>query len=188
MLSDFTWCRLHPTKAATAVNRNSKGCQIEIREFNQFCERMETTLNAPVRAFIRGHDHYPERYKHYEKYDHALILTINTISCTLDGCDPFGQAGYVTKPAIIQYQPGTLINDGLANYRAINGRSTEQQEPRFIIHCLGFNHKDVEEWYPNPSKIVVEETEVKKEGSQKDNDKILVPHPESVNVTTKDLS
>jgi len=58
-----------------------------IKEFDQFCEIMETTLNAPVRAFIRGHDHYPERYKHYEKYHRALVLTINTISCTLDGCD-----------------------------------------------------------------------------------------------------
>ena len=152
VLSDFTWCRLHPTKAMTAVNRSSKGCQMGIREFNQFCNMMKTKLNSPVRAFIRGHDHHPERYKHYEKYDHALVLTINTISCTLDGCDPFGQAGYVTKPAIIQYLPGTPISDGLANCGTTDGSSTEQQEPRFIVHCLKFRRKDIEEWYPNPSK------------------------------------
>lgn len=154
MTEDFIWKRLHPTKRSTAVNRNSKSSQVGMEEFDQFCRIMKANCEMPIHVFLRGHDHYPERIKHYDKYKTALVLTINTLSCTLDGSDPLGLFGYETSPIVLQYRPGTPCND----------RQNKCTAPEYIAHRLNIEGKTILQWYP----VLSEEPQNENHNSRQD--------------------
>lgn len=114
-IHDFYWKRLHESKRHAAFC-NSKGGELGIKDFYSFCCLLNDIFKSPVSAFLRGHDHFPERVKVFDAYK-LPVVTFNSISCTQDRCDPIGKFGYQTMPVIIKYQPsipkGFIPNDEL---------------------------------------------------------------------------
>ena len=106
---DFFWKRVHETKPRAAFSNSSKSGQLGIEDFESFCHQLNDRFKSPVSAYLRGHDHYPERVKVFDAYK-IPVITINTMSCAKDGCDPIGKFGYQTTPVIIKYQP-TIPDD-----------------------------------------------------------------------------
>lgn len=58
-------------------------------------------MGRPVGRFLRGHDHFPERFVQMPKYQPVTVHTINTVSCTSDGA--VGGVDFYTPPAIVAY-------------------------------------------------------------------------------------
>ena len=77
-LQDFVWARAHEKIPRRIPNRNTKGCSFGREDFDGFCRQAEKILHHPVRRMLRGHDHYLEGFRHYEKYIEYPILTLNT--------------------------------------------------------------------------------------------------------------
>ena len=77
-LEDFVWTRAHERAPRKRPNRTTRGCQFGRNDFEAFCEKAEKVLGQPVQRMLRGHDHYLEGYRHYEKYEDRQILTLNT--------------------------------------------------------------------------------------------------------------
>ena len=114
---DFYWKRLHETKRLTLFG-SGKGGYLGYEDFDSFCDLLKERFMSPVSVFLRGHDHFPERVKFFDNYKKPVI-TINTISCTQDGCDPLGQYGYKTTPVIIKYNP--KIPGNYVSYAKLDG-------------------------------------------------------------------
>lgn len=99
MIQDFVWIRLNKAKSKIP-NRASCGCQMGVVNFEAFAEKM-AEIDHPVQCFIRGHDHFPERFVPMPKYDRIPVYTINTVCCTDDGV--VLSPNFCTPPAVIQY-------------------------------------------------------------------------------------
>lgn len=125
-LQDFVWARLHPRAPKRTPNRNSKTCELGYKDFEAFCARM-TDMGYPVRRMIRGHDHVPLRYDLYPNYKINQVLTLNTLTCRLDG-EFIKQI--VTAPCVALYRHGLLPH----------------------IHKLVLSEDVVRSWYPDRFK------------------------------------
>lgn len=77
-LEDFVWTRAHERAPRRRPNRNTRGCSFGRKDFSAFCDKASEVLKNPVKRMLRGHDHYIEGHKYYEKYKHHQILTLNT--------------------------------------------------------------------------------------------------------------
>ena len=85
-LSDFVWNRLHETAPKKVPNRESHGSQQGIKDFEEFISKLAgiDDICCSPRAFIRGHDHHPGNFKHYENYKSCLVLTLNAFTINRD--------------------------------------------------------------------------------------------------------
>ena len=77
-LGDFVWTRAHEKIPKRRPNRNTRGCSFGREDFEAFCKTAGKFLDKPVDRMLRGHDHYLEGYRHYEKYVENPMLTLNT--------------------------------------------------------------------------------------------------------------
>ena len=79
-LQDFVWGRVHENKKLSYPNRASKGHQLGINAFNSFCEKTEeiSEISVPVQRLLRGHDHFVDGHKWYDRYQEYGVLTLNT--------------------------------------------------------------------------------------------------------------
>ena len=78
-LQDFVWTRAHERARKRCPNRGSRSAEFGRLDFEGFCE-LTGFLPTPVARMIRGHDHFDERYRLYERYEKNPVLTINTMS------------------------------------------------------------------------------------------------------------
>jgi hypothetical protein len=81
-LSDFVWNRLHETAPKKFPNRESRGSQLGLKDFEAFIAKLE---NADVGGFmpsifIRGHDHHDDNFKLYENFKKCSVLTLNAFT------------------------------------------------------------------------------------------------------------
>ncbi|MDC0050845.1 metallophosphoesterase, partial [Verrucomicrobia bacterium] len=77
-LEDFVWARAHERAPKRRPNRNTRGHSFGRKDFYAFCEIAGKLLEQPVERMLRGHDHYLDGYKHYERYVENQMLTLNT--------------------------------------------------------------------------------------------------------------
>ena len=77
-LEDFVWTRADERAPKKRPNRNTRGCQFGRKDFEAFCEVASKVLGQPVDRMLRGHDHYLEGHRHYERYEDKNMLTLNT--------------------------------------------------------------------------------------------------------------
>lgn len=77
-LQDFVWSRAHERAPKRRPNRTSKGHSFGRKDFTAFCNRATEKLGQPVKRMIRGHDHFIEGFRYYEKYEQNQMLTLNT--------------------------------------------------------------------------------------------------------------
>jgi hypothetical protein len=77
-LEDFVWTRAHERAPKRRPNRNTRGCSFGRKDFSAFCNKASEVLTNPVKRMLRGHDHYIEGHKYYEKYKDHQMLTLNT--------------------------------------------------------------------------------------------------------------
>jgi calcineurin-like phosphoesterase family protein len=97
ILEDFVWTRLHENAKTRKPNRTTRGCSLGICDFDLFCETASKVLQRPIRGMLRGHDHYAERYRFFEKYQKHPVLTINTICYRQNG----ELLGPLARPVVI---------------------------------------------------------------------------------------
>jgi hypothetical protein len=102
---DFVWTRAHERAPRKIPNRESKGCQYGIKDFSDFCETASQIVDDgrgwSVTKFIRGHDHFPERYRIYKNYNNN-VLTINNMCCRMPR---EYEGGYACNPAVVSWVP-----------------------------------------------------------------------------------
>ena len=77
-LDDFVWARAHERAPKRRPNRFTRGHSFGRKDFYAFCEVASKVLGQPVNRMLRGHDHYLEGYRLYEKYEEKSMLTLNT--------------------------------------------------------------------------------------------------------------
>jgi hypothetical protein len=85
-LSDFVWNRLHETAPKKIPNRESRGSQLGVKDFDGFIFRLTDTEVAGFapKVFIRGHDHHDGNFKRYESYKSCLVVTLNAFTVNRD--------------------------------------------------------------------------------------------------------
>jgi len=77
-LDDFVWARAHERAPKRRPNRLTRGHSFGRKDFYAFCEVARGILEQPVERMLRGHDHYLDGHRHYEKYEEKQMLTLNT--------------------------------------------------------------------------------------------------------------
>ena len=77
-LEDFVWTRAHERAPKRRPNRSTRGCSFGRKDFTAFCNKASEVLGQPVERMLRGHDHYIEGHRYYEKYKINQMLTLNT--------------------------------------------------------------------------------------------------------------
>lgn len=86
---DFLWARIAETARVKRPNRGSRGHEFgwsTLAQFAEVCARLE----VPLRRFVRGHDHVPNRWQEYPEYANngVPVLTLNAMGRALDGDAP----------------------------------------------------------------------------------------------------
>jgi hypothetical protein len=104
MLQDFVWLRLSPNLPRKRPNRSTRGCEFGYADLADFCAHVEQ-LNIPAKRLVRGHDHLPQRYATYPKYQATPVLTLNSMCRRLEN-EPF--APLVAPVCVAEYVPGQL--------------------------------------------------------------------------------
>jgi hypothetical protein len=104
MLQDFVWLRLSPNLPRKRPNRSTRGCEFGYADLADFCAHVEQ-LNIPAKRLVRGHDHLPQRYATYPKYQATPVLTLNSMCRRLEH-EPF--APLVAPVCVAEYLPGQL--------------------------------------------------------------------------------
>jgi hypothetical protein len=79
-LEDFAWTRAHERAPKRRPNRNTRGCSFGRKDFKAFCDKAGEVLDLRVDGMLRGHDHYLDGHRYYEKYmnEDKQMLTLNT--------------------------------------------------------------------------------------------------------------
>jgi hypothetical protein len=107
---DFLWARIAESARVKRPNRGSRGHEFGWDTFAQFCKAAGERLEVPVRRFVRGHDHVPDRWQEYPEYaDNGVpVLTVNAMGRLLDG-EPARRDGRAhPMPALARFAPGHL--------------------------------------------------------------------------------
>jgi hypothetical protein len=104
---DFVWLRLSENSPRKRPNPASKGCDFGYEDFARFCDLSERLLDVRVRGMVRGHEHPPERYQSYPRYQERglPILTVNTICRRLPDESPMRVRETMPAP-IVRLRPG----------------------------------------------------------------------------------
>lgn len=81
-LSDFVWNRLHETAPKKFPNRESRGSQLGVKDFDGFISKLADTavVGFAPKVFIRGHDHHDGNFKRYESYKGCSVVTLNAFT------------------------------------------------------------------------------------------------------------
>lgn len=81
-LSDFVWNRLHETAPKKIPNRESRGSQLGINDFNGFISNLKekAIIGVAPTVFIRGHDHHDGNFKRYASYKGCSVVTLNAFT------------------------------------------------------------------------------------------------------------
>jgi hypothetical protein len=81
-LSDFVWTRLHETAPKKFPDRESRGSQLGVKDYEGFISKLLNTavVGFAPKIFIRGHDHHDNNFKRYGKYEGCLVLTLNAFT------------------------------------------------------------------------------------------------------------
>lgn len=81
-LSDFVWNRLHETAPKKFPNRESRGSQLGVKDFDGFIAKLAdpAVVGFAPKVFIRGHDHHDGNFKRYESYKGCSVVTLNAFT------------------------------------------------------------------------------------------------------------
>ncbi len=104
-LQDFVWTRAHDRAKRKIPNRNSRGCEFGVQDFDAFCELASNNLGTPVHGLVRGHSHETDRFAQPPAYVNHPLLTINTLSHRLpdEMLGPFPRT-----PCLARYRPNGM--------------------------------------------------------------------------------
>lgn len=107
---DFLWARIAETARVKRPNRGSRGHEFGYDTLAQFAKLSAERLELPVRRFVRGHDHVPDRWQEYPEYAAAgvPVLTLNAMGRALDGDPPRRDGLRHPLPVIGRYRDGHL--------------------------------------------------------------------------------
>lgn len=85
-LSDFVWTRLHETAKKKLPNRESRGSQLGVKDFEGFISKLVDTavVGFAPKVFIRGHDHHDGNFKRYDSYKGCSVVTLNAFTVNRD--------------------------------------------------------------------------------------------------------
>jgi hypothetical protein len=107
---DFLWARIAESARVKRPNRGSRGHEFGYDTLGQFARVSAERLDLPVRRFVRGHDHVPNRWQEYPEYAAAgvPVLTLNAMGRALDGDPPRRDGLRHPYPALGRYREGHL--------------------------------------------------------------------------------
>jgi hypothetical protein len=105
-LNDFLWARLAET-ARKRPNRGNRGHEFGWETFAQFCKVSAQIGLPPIKRFIRGHDHVPQRWQTYPDYIENPVLTINAMGRRMEG-EPDLLEGPHPLPVVVRYSTNEL--------------------------------------------------------------------------------
>ncbi len=85
-LSDFVWNRLHESAQKKFPNRESRGSQQGVRDFDSFIAKLAgmPDICATPKVFVRGHDHHESNFKLYDAYKGCAVMTLNAFTVNRD--------------------------------------------------------------------------------------------------------
>ena len=106
---DFLWARIAETARVKRPNRGSRGHEFgwsTLAQFAEVCARFD----IPLRRFVRGHDHVPDRWEEYPEYANngVPVLTLNAMGRALDGDAPRRDGARHPFPVVGRCRDGHL--------------------------------------------------------------------------------
>jgi hypothetical protein len=102
--SDFTWGRPHERVKRRIPNRETRSVEFGHEDFADLCRHLKAPpLNLPIHSVIRGHDHIPQRFAQFDKYQPVRMVTINTLCRRLER--EYIPGVELTTPAVASWDP-----------------------------------------------------------------------------------
>jgi hypothetical protein len=107
---DFLWARIAESARVKRPNRGSRGHEFGWDTFAQFAKLAGEKLDVPVKRFVRGHDHVPDRWAEYPEYadNFVPVLTLNAMGRLLDGEPARRDGKRHPLPVVARHRPGRL--------------------------------------------------------------------------------